>query len=344
MYTVSNRLPYRAVVLALTLVAIGLLFEQLITLLLLVVIAVIVSLPLAAGADWWGRFRVPRVLGVLLTLLVGAAILAGVLALVVPAFIHQAKDFANQFPDLLTRAEHALGITPGAVSRAAQKLVNKYIHHPSTLLGPLASLGIGIASAIGGLVVVVISAIYMAISPEPLVRGLTRLAPPEHRDEFERILGRVRTAWLGWLRGIGLDMVVLGGLLFAGMKLIGLPFAVGFAVFSALMTVIPNYGSVISAVPPILYGLAQSFHEAVLVTIVYVVVNQIEGNLVLPLIMGRQVDVHPALVAIAVLIAGALFGVLGLFIAIPLMSLTIVLVQELWIRRVESSQVVRSGD
>jgi len=128
--------------------------------------------------------------------------------------------------------------------------------------------------------------------------------------------------------------------LFGGMEIIGLPFALGFAVLSALMTVIPNYGSIISAIPPILVGLSQSVGKAVLVTIVYVVVNQIEGNLILPLIMARRVDVHPALVTIGVLVGAALFGLIGIVLAIPLLSLAIILVQVLWVEPHERAAVV----
>jgi predicted PurR-regulated permease PerM len=152
------------------------------------------------------------------------------------------------------------------------------------------------------------------------------------RADVLRTLERIRVAWLGWLRGIALDMLVLGGLLFLGMHIVGLQFAAGFAIFSALMTVIPNYGSVISAIPPIAYGLTSSFHLGVLVAIVYVVVNQIEGNVALPLIMGRSVSLHPAVIALGVLIAGTLFGVVGLFISVPLISLTLILIDEIWVK------------
>jgi predicted PurR-regulated permease PerM len=152
---------------------------------------------------------------------------------------------------------------------------------------------------------------------------------------------RVRSAWLGWMAAVALDMVVLGTLLWLGMVIIGLPFAVGFATFSALMTVIPNYGSIISAIPPVLAALAQSPKEAVLVIIVYVIVNQIEGNLLLPLIMARTVDMHPAVVAIGLLIVASLFGLIGVFIAIPLISLAIILVQALWIEPQEAAARAR---
>ena len=66
--------------------------------------------------------------------------------------------------------------------------------------------------------------------------------------------------------------------------------------------------------------------------IVYVIVNQVEGNVALPLIMGRSVSLHPAVIAVGVLVAGSLFGVVGLFISVPLISFTLILVDELWVR------------
>jgi predicted PurR-regulated permease PerM len=111
-----------------------------------------------------------------------------------------------------------------------------------------------------------------------LVDSFLRLLPPARRPVARDVMGRVRVAWLGWMAAVGADMLVLGGLLFLGLELVGLDFAIGFAVFSAFMTVIPNYGSVISAIPPIIAALAESPTKAVLVLIVYLVVNQIEGT------------------------------------------------------------------
>lgn len=335
-------LAYRAVILALALVAIGLLFEQLVDLLLLLMITVIIALPVAASATWLQRFRVPRGLGALVSLLFGLGLVVLVLVLIIPPFVHQVGMFVSQLPATTRRIEHSInhtfGFAPGTISRDVQRFADRYTQHPTKLLGPLSSIGIGVAGGVGAIVVMLITALYIAINPSPLVRGLLRLVVPEQRDNALRIMERIRAAWMGWLRGVALDMLVLGGLLFVGMTIIGLPFAVGFAVFSALMTVIPNYGSVISAIPPILYGLTRSFREGVLVAVVYVVVNQIEGNVALPLIMGRSVSMHPALVAIGVLIVGSLFGVLGLFLSIPLISLALILIEEIWIRPQEARE------
>ena len=333
--------PLKAVLLILGLLAAGLLIEQLAELLLAVVISVIVALPLSIGASLLERLRIPRALGAVITLLVGLGAVGLLAAYLTPAFIHQVDAFVTQIPSTVRGIEnvahHSFGIRRGTLARAAQRFADRYTEHPSDLLGPLSSIGMSLASAVAAIVVILISALYMAINPDPLVNGLVRLFPPARRPDAHRVLARIRTAWVGWLRGVMLDMLVLGGLLFLGMELVGLPFAIGFAVFSAMMTVIPNYGSVVSAIPPILFGLSHSLGLGIQVTVVYIVVNQIEGNLILPLIMGRAVQMHPALVAIGLLIVGSLFGLLGLFIAVPLISLALILVEELWMHPQEQA-------
>jgi predicted PurR-regulated permease PerM len=331
------RVAYRAVLLALGLLAAGLLFEELVQIVMLVTIAVVIAVPLAATASWLRRcWHVPRALGAVLALLAGAAVTGVLLAFVVPTFVSQVNDFIAQLPTTAAHFErtinHVLGLKRGTTTRAVTRFVDRYTHHPAVLLGPLAAIGVSIATIVGAIVVVIISALYMAISPDPLVNGLVRLFPVPRQPSVRRTLERIRVAWLAWLRGVALDMLVLGGLLFLGMQIIGLQFAAGFAIFSALMTVIPNYGSVISAIPPIAYGLTFSFHEGLLVAVVYVIVNQVEGNVALPLIMGRSVSLHPAVIAVGVLVAGSLFGLVGLLISVPLISFTLILADELWIK------------
>ena len=330
------RVAYRAVLLALGLLAAGLLFEELVQIVMLVTIALVIAVPLAASANWLRRWHVPRAVGAVLSLLAGAAVAGVLLAFVVPTFVTQVNDFIAQLPNTAAHFEravnHVLGLKRGTTTKAVTQFVDRYTHHPAVLLGPLATIGVSVATGVGAIVVMIISALYMAINPAPLVNGLVRLFPPPRQPDVRRTLERIRVAWLAWLRGVALDMLVLGGLLFVGMQIIGLQFAAGFAIFSALLTVIPNYGSVISAIPPIAYGLSSSFHEGVLVAVVYVIVNQVEGNVALPLIMGRSVSLHPAVIAIGVLVAGSLFGIIGLLISVPLISLTLILADELWVK------------
>jgi predicted PurR-regulated permease PerM len=332
---------YRVIGLAAALVAAGLLAEQLTTLLLAVAIAVIVALPLSAAADRAQRRGLPRLLGAAMALFALMAALVGLGFAIIPAFIDQAKEFSNRLPSILASGQHQLGgikgLHTGNLSHSLTGLLNSYIKHPDQIVGPAAQVGSTAAVTTIGIVLVLVGAFTMAVNPEPVLEFTLRLFPVNKRALMREVMARVRTAWMGWMTAVALDMVVLGTLLWLGMVIVGLPFAVGFATFSALMTVIPNYGSIISAIPPILAALAQSPTKAVLVLIVYLIVNQIEGNLLLPLIMARTVDMHPAVVAIGLLVVAALFGLVGVFIAIPLISLTTILIQALWIEPQEAA-------
>ncbi len=330
---------YRVVGLAAGLIGVALIARELETLLLAVTVTIILSLPLSAAASLAERRGAPRAVGALGALVVGLGAATGLGLAVLPTFVEQIKQFAARLPSILTEADgylHGLGLNPHALSVQLGGLAQGYASHPFRLAGPIERIGITAGGIALSLVLIVVAAFLIAVNPLVLVDNFLRLLPAAHHGQARTVLGRVRSAWLGWMTAVGIDMLVLGALLFAGLRIIGLDFAIGFAVFSAFMTVIPNYGSVISAVPPILAALAQSPGRAVLVLIVYLIVNQIEGNLILPLIMARTVDLHPAVVTVGLLVMGALFGLVGVLIAVPLLSVAVILVQVLWIEPQEA--------
>jgi predicted PurR-regulated permease PerM len=287
------------------------------------------------------RRGLPRAVGAVPALLAGLVALGALGYLIIPSFVSQAKQFANTLPTTIARAERylhgATGLTTKTLSSDLTAFVRGYTAHPQRLIAPLESVGLSVAALLTSLVVVLITALYIAISPEPLLDGTLHLLPPSDRAHARVVLSRIRRAWLGWIRAMAIDMLLLGGLLYLGMRLVGLQFAVGFAVFSAVLTVIPNFGSIISAVPPVLVGLSRSPGQAALVLLVYVIVNQIEGNVILPLVMARTVDLHPAVVAIGVVVMGQLFGLVGVIVSVPLLSLTFILIEELWVKPQEAA-------
>jgi len=327
---------YRAVLLALSLVAGALLFEKVVDLAVIVVVAVVLALPLGATASLLARWHVPRPIGVLLAFLGLCGLVALLLALLVPTFVHQVQGFAGALPGTTTRLEHdintAFGLHRGTTSSAVSRFVHQYTQHPTKLLGPLSSVGESVATAVAALVVILISAIYMAINPQPLVNGVLRLFSAPNRPRAAETLQRIRDAWLGWLRSVAIEMVILGPLLYLGLRIIGLPFAAGFAILSALLTVIPDYGPVISAALPIAFGFTHSVQQGLLVTVLYVLVYTFERRLTLRLNKSHAVSIHPAVIAVGVLVATSLFGIVALFVSVPLISLTQILVDELWIK------------
>jgi predicted PurR-regulated permease PerM len=93
---------------------------------------------------------------------------------------------------------------------------------------------------------------------------------------------------------------------------------------------------VAGGIPPVLLALTHSPQLALLVLFVYIVVQQIEGNVIVPLVMAQTVKLHPAVIAIGVVLVGRLFGYVGLLVAVPILSTLVILVEETWVRRVEA--------
>jgi predicted PurR-regulated permease PerM len=331
----------RAVLLAFTLLVLGLLFQELVTLLVAVLVTVLISIPLSAAATRLERRRIPRTVGVVLALLTGIALLCGLLTLIVPPLGEQTENFIDQVPAMVDSLEESIGglldAEPSEVGDSIQETLEGYTDDPGSLVGPLASIGLSLVGAIGALLVILITAAYIAINPEPLVDSALGMLPPDRREWARGVLERLRKAWVGWMQGVGIDMLITGVLLYLGLTLIGLDFAMVFAVLSAVLVVIPYFGAIAAGIPPVLFALADSPEKALLTLGVYVLVQQIESNVTIPLVMSERVQLHPAVVAIGVVVVGQLFGFAGLFVAVPILSLIVIAVDELWVRPLQRS-------
>jgi predicted PurR-regulated permease PerM len=347
-YRAIERIAFRTVLLVAALVLVGLAFQQLITLFIAVLATVLVAILLDAGAGWLQRVGIPRALGALLTLLAGVAVFATVLALIIPPLIDETNTFVDNIPtisnDLQERVHDITGASKSEIGHRAQKFARKYTDNPEKLIGPLTSVGFGVAGVLAALVLMLIIAYYMAANPKPLTDGLLRLFPPDRREHAEFVTTRLREAWVGWIKGVVVDMFVTGVLLYVGLSLIGLDYALVFAVLSALLVLIPYYGAFLGGIPPVLFGFADSPGKGLLALAVYVGVQQIESNFTIPLVMARTVSLHPAVIAIGVLVVGRLLGFAGLFVAVPVLSFITITAEEFWIKPMEEADRARARE
>jgi predicted PurR-regulated permease PerM len=343
--TTTPQVVYRAVLLAAGLLLFGLLFRQLVTLLLAILITIIVAIPLAAVATRLERYKIPRSIGTLIALVGGIGTIALIVYLLIPPFVDQTEQFVDDVPGIVTNLEEMYadltGQDSGEVGDQVEQFVERITDDPDRLIGPITSIGLNIAGIAAALVLILITAYYMAVRPGPLVDGMVSLAPPQRRAHVRHVLDRLRAAWIGWMEGVAIDMILTFVLLFIGLTVIGLDFAIFFAVLSALLVVVPYFGAIAGAIPPTLFALTDSPGKALVVLVVYIVVQQIESNVTIPVVMAQRVKLHPAVVAIGVVVVGQLFGFVGLFVAVPILSLVVIAVEEFWVKPVEQAHAER---
>ena len=305
-------------------------------------LTILLSIILSAPVNYLARKGWPRTWGVIAVI----AAIGGVFWLLglalVPAVETQSREFAEAFPTLLDEAlalanrlqsffglGTQIGLNPESFSELGRKVLT------GSTVSTAAGVGLTAATVVSLAAVVFISTIYLVIRPEPWINGFVSLFPAGWRQRTREVLQALYQTVQRWFLGQLAAMTFIAVFWAISLSLIGVPFALLIGIFSGLISFIPYLGALISIVIPVLLALISDPFSVVWVILAFVIIQQIEGNLLQPIIMSRAVDLHPALVVFAILVMGTLFGIVGVFLAVPLVAALQVLVRELWVQRMD---------
>lgn len=310
---------------------------------LLLATGLLLAVALSAPVEALYHRKVPRPVAVALIVILVLAALGLTVLFLYPTIAKQASQLAASLPDafsqLVDRARtlanrFGIRMSGGSSSVSAQTLAKV----ARRVLGGLVGLFSGVTAFFTGLIVVLFVPLYLAALPEPVVNWVLRLFPPDKRDHTREVLAESRTSLLQWLAGRAFSMAVVGLLSTVALYIIGVPGALLLGIFSGLVAFVPIIGSIAGAVPPLILAFAGNPLDAVWVLLAYIVIQQIESNLLTPLVMQKAVSLHPVVVIVSVTVAGAAFGVLGSLLAVPVSVVAGVLIEELWCKRIENKQ------
>ncbi len=305
-------------------------------------LTILFSIILSAPVNYLHRRGLSRTWGMLAVLAAFALALYVFGLAVVPAVEAQSSELVAAFPSLL---EEAVGLFNrvqdffGLGARVSLEGTSFSEVGKQVLTGnavsTAAGVGLTLATAASLGVVVLIATIYMVIRPEPWVEGFVALFPAGWRQRTREVLFEMYHTVQRWFIGQLAAMTFIAVFWAVSLWIIGVPFALLLGIFSGLVSFVPYLGATISVVLPLLLALISEPFTAVYVIVAFVVIQQIEGNILQPILMSRAVDLHPALVVFAILTMGTLFGIVGVFLAVPLVAVVQVLVRELWVRRMD---------
>jgi predicted PurR-regulated permease PerM len=336
----SGRTAYTVIGLVFALLVGGYFVYRISGVVLAFLLTILLSIILSAPVNYLARRGWPRTWGVLTVV----AALAGLLLLfglaLVPAVETQSRQFAEAFPTLLEEAlalanrlqsffglGTQIGLDPESLSSVAREFLT------GSTVSTAAGVGLTAATVVSFGVVVFISTIYLVIRPEPWINGFISLFPAGWRQRTREVLQTLYQTEQRWFLGQLAAMTFIAVFWAISLSLIGVPFALLLGIFSGLISFIPYLGALISVVLPVILALISDPFSAVWVILAFVIIQQIEGNLLQPIVMSRAVDLHPAVVIFAILVMGTLFGLIGVFLAVPLVAALQVLVRELWVQR-----------
>ena len=185
--------------------------------------------------------------------------------------------------------------------------------------------------------------LYLALHPALYREWLIALFPPIHRDLVRDILTECGQSLRAYIVGLLLTMTFLGTLTAIGLSVLHVPYALTFGVFTGIATIVPFFGTLVATAIPALFVITapDGGSRALWVVVVGIAVHLIEGNIVSPHIISKQVDLPPVLTIVLVLIIGTLLGGLGLLVAVPALAVIMVVVRRILLTRLYEGQGFR---
>lgn len=304
---------------------------ELLRVLELVAIAILIALVLRTLVNLLSKIGLKPWMSVLV--LLGALVACGIFLWqrVVPNVVQEVEDLTTTVPSYLgSLAEQSRQLSDSVsflpdFSDLLDRLQNLFYEQ----LGSVPQWLTGAGYIAGEVVAVLFLSLYLSINPGRLVEGTLRLVPEERRDRAREVLYTMESRLRGWILGTGVAMLVVGVGVGIGLWIIGVPLALTFGILAGILELIPYFGQIVAALLPALLALTISPVKALLVVVLFTIVNQIDGHIIQPLVMGSSVRLHPAVVLIAFLAFGTLLGFVGVLLAVPAAVCLAVLVDEL---------------
>lgn len=266
---------------------------------------------------------VPRAISIGAIYLAILVVAAGSVALLLPPLTSQVQGIVRAAPEYAARLQEIhpslaeLQIDPNPAHALSSGL--RGVDALPILRGALA-IPVSLASAIIAIVSGLVLAAYWIGFTESIGPVLASRLSAEREQQVRAMAGELSRVWGGWLRGQLVLMLFVGILAFVGLAVLGVPYPVALAVFAGVTEILPIIGPWIGALPAVLLSVVQTPGLAIAVVVLYFVIQQIENHLLVPKVMQRAVGLHPFVVLLALLIGGALLGLPGVIIAVPVAS------------------------
>jgi predicted PurR-regulated permease PerM len=306
------------------------------------------------------RLRVPRLVGSMLSLLVLIAVILAIGGLVWPTVQTQGTQLIEQLPDIyvsvvdwLRDAAIALGLNIDDL--LSQEAIETWLRDPTNqatiqelLFGFGAGAGVvlrGVAETIAVVVLAPVLAIYLLIDLDRFKKQALELTPPKQRDEVVYVSGEVATALGSFVRGQLLVALIVGMLSSIGMWAIDLPFWLIVGIVAGFLNLIPFLGPVVGGALAALVALLNGDPwQAVWAVVIMTAVQQVDNHVITPMVQRARVHLSPLVIVLALIVGGALAGLLGVLVAIPATAAIRIVVGHLWRTRVLGQSWVEASE
>jgi predicted PurR-regulated permease PerM len=349
---------------------------------ILTFLGVLFGVALSAGVDWLQRKRVPRGVGAVLIMLVFLGALFGLGAATAPSISSQLRELQTQLPAAIGKIQSWVRDRQAGVTEVLQKVApdqpeqdpgqgrteeggeqgapaqdqeKEGAEQGGSLTQGLADQigGIGrhlfgffssTVAVLGGIVLIIFVAIFVAVDSKTYRDGLMHLFPHEARPRAREVLSGTGLMLRRWLLTQFIGMIVVGALTAVVLMILDIKAALALGIIAGILEFIPIAGPILASIPAIAMGFIDGPEKALYVALAYIVIQQVEANLLYPLLMKKGLELPPVLTIFTQGVLSVVFGFLGLLVAVPLLAAVIVPVKMLYVRDVVGDEVKLPGE
>ncbi|MDQ2961503.1 MAG: AI-2E family transporter [Candidatus Dormibacteraeota bacterium] len=330
-----------AALIVIAILSLAVLLRQVVDLLLILLVAIVFAEGMRPLVNRLADRRLPRPLAIAVVYIALIAIVALLITLLVQPIISEATSLAHNLPSYqasiqstVASWQHTLNLGGSGSPNIGSTLANSL----DTAKNVLLTIGAYIVGVLVNLVLILVIGFLWLITSDRLKHFVVDLLPPRHQALASDVFGEMGQRMGGFLRATAINMVVVGVLTGVACAALGLPSPVLLGIFAGLTAAIPLVGPFAGIVPPLLLGLTLGVGHAVLVVVVLLIVQLVDANFVVPQVMNRVVSLPALAVVVALLIGGALEGLIGGLLAVPVASALQVVVLRVVVPYIHTTQ------
>lgn len=291
---------------------------------LLVLTAIVIASAIEPGVAALKRHRIPRVIAVLLMYALVFGSVFAIFYFFLPPIFTDAEGLFAQIPQYLGSLDLPINSLPSshsALTNEAQSAITTLLNFRSIISGTSEGafrLLSGIFGGIFSFALVVVLSFYFAMQETGVEDFLRVITPPQKEEYVVSLWLRAKVKIGLWMQGQMLSSLIGGVFAYLILLIWGIPYALLLAIFTAMLMLIPIFGSILSSIPPIILAYSTGgFSLALIIAAFYLVINQFEAHIIHPLVVNKVVGIPPLLVILALIVGGELAGFLGVLLAIP---------------------------
>lgn len=254
-------------------------------------------------------------------------------------FISEFREFVKGVPEMVSAVQqlipelekqYQLNVLPPEIKSFVAKILQDIGEYTLRLAQFSISAIFSFASTVVELIVVPFITFYMMKSGSSFINGFIHIFPERFHNRLAQLFTEIHFVLNAYIRGQLILSTLMALVVFIGMWALNIPYPLVIGLLAGIVEMIPLIGPIIGAIPPVLLGLLQGSAVMVKVIIFYIIVQQLDGHLVMPKLMGTIIKVHPVSIIAAVLICGHVLGVVGMMAAVPMVAVLQILLKHMW--------------